>query len=165
MQRTSLAELEIRRHDWGRLRCGCGDGKHMAESLRSLITATSVEEAGKVDFSHHTEIGGLLFEVAVPAASVMMAALADGVSEIAESAILNRIWRIADAEPHFTEAALGREDLRASVQSAIREGIWSLYRALAGPSWRRAEDIIGMVDIQNARFDYFESELRFLNRF
>lgn len=76
-----LVRVELGRHDWASLRCGCGDSaEHVPLLFEAIITAESPRDMIGYTLDRHVEVNTVLFECTVPAVSVILAALAGELS-------------------------------------------------------------------------------------
>ncbi|WP_157902826.1 hypothetical protein [Streptomyces jeddahensis] len=153
---SRLVRAEIGRFDWGQLRCGCGGtAEHVPGTFERLVEAESAEETLGADLEGHLEVQGELFEVAVPAVSVILAALADPLCDTSRNYLLSVLWRVVLGEAHPSEAALGRTHLAQECHLRAREGLPLIFReALAGDS-ETAVEILEFVDLDEKRVDYY----------
>jgi hypothetical protein len=125
---VELVELEIARHDWAALPCGCGrSAAHVAADLSRMARATAPEDADIELLSGHVFIPSVLYEPAVPAVSVALAALADDVAPPAREGFLELLLMLSSGEGQDTDAAARGRDLPAECIAAIRPGVWLLY--------------------------------------
>ncbi|MFI9331214.1 hypothetical protein ACIGZJ_27230 [Kitasatospora sp. NPDC052868] len=123
-----LVELEIKRHDWTKLRCGCGmSAAHVATDLVKL--ARSDKESGfDIEMlDGHVLMPSVLFEPSVPTVSVALAALADDISPSARGKFLELLLLLVAGEGQATELALQGRDLVIECVSVAKSGIWLLY--------------------------------------
>lgn len=135
-----LVELEIACHDWAALDCGCDrSATHVAADLSRMARATTAEDADIEMLSGHVFIPSVLYEPAVPAVSVALAALADDVAPPAREGMLELLSMLSAGEGQAMDAAARGRDLPAECIAAIRPGIWLLYsEVFAGRSLRAA---------------------------
>jgi hypothetical protein len=125
---VELVELEIARHDWAALPCGCGrSAAHLAADLSRMARATAAEDADIEILDGHVFIPSVLYEPAVPAVSVALAALADDVAPPAREGFLELLGILSSGESQSADAAARGRDLPAECIAAMRPGIWSLY--------------------------------------
>lgn len=123
-----LVELEIGRHDWAGMPCGCQrSAEHVGSALLKLAHADSVNKIQLGYIDNHVDVQGVLYEPAVPAVSVALAALADDVAPPARRVFCDLLLNlIAGDGQSQTSRAAGR-DLVAECVAAARLGIWTLY--------------------------------------
>jgi hypothetical protein len=156
---TNVFDAELARYDWPALACGCGrNAAHIPSAFRAILTFD--EAAGGPSLTDHIEVEGSLFQAAVPAVSVILAALASPITAYARDQFIDSLWYVAHGEPDPTEAAQGRADLVEACRERMREGIWIIYREAF--SKRRAEtamDILEMVDDDRQRFEEYRARL------
>jgi hypothetical protein len=156
-----LALAEIERHPWHTLRCGCGEpAGHVAQMLRTIVQATDPEDHFGAVLSGHLEVDGNLFEVAVPAVSVILAALAGELEPAARNQLVGALCVVVAGEPHHTEVAAGRTHLREECRYHARHGIWTILHHGFGKNRDDVVDIIEMLELDDARRDYYLDVLR-----
>lgn len=156
--RPSLIQAE--RVDWASLRCGCGEtGAHIPETFTNLLDASTPEEMAKASLEGHAHIQSLLFEVAVPVTSMIMAALVEETSEAIHVRLLDELISCIGGESHWTEVEAGAPELEIDCQIAAREGIWALYQEYATGRASMARMILDEVDADRDRFEYFDAKL------
>ncbi|MEU8659931.1 hypothetical protein [Actinoplanes philippinensis] len=143
---------EIGRHDWSRLRCGCGEpAGHVADMFRTLIRAPEAGDASGVDFDGHLERLGGLYEPAVPAVGVILAALAGEPPAHARADLIFLLAILVSGDSHPDEEARGLHTLGADVRHRAREGIWVILRHVFGPDRDDAGTILEIIDPDAAR--------------
>lgn len=158
MERMSLAEAELSRHDWSALRCAGGPATGVPQELRGLLAATNGEERHKHywKLDNNVVVQGNLYEAAVPVVSVLCAALADGnTSPYAHSGIVELLFQLVCGEPHGSEIVLGRSDLDVRVKEAALPALWLFYRELATGYSDLANMILEELDPDRARYEFF----------
>ncbi|MFD8002087.1 hypothetical protein [Streptomyces mirabilis] len=156
--RPSLIQAE--RVDWASLRCGCGKtGAHIPETFANLLEARNPREIAEATLEGHVYIQSLLFEVAVPVASMIVAALDEETSGPVHARLLDDLISCVGGESHWTEIEAGVPDIEIDCQIAAREGIWTLYREYATGRAAMARLILEVVDNQPERFAYFDAKL------
>jgi hypothetical protein len=149
-------QAEIGRFDWGQLRCGCGgSAEHVPGIFERLAEAESPEETFGADLEGHHEVQGELFEVAVPAVSVILSALSGPLCDTSRNYLMSVLWRVVLGESHPSEAARGRTHLAQECHLRAREGLPLIFReALTGDS-ETAVEILELVDLDDKRVDYY----------
>ena len=156
--RPSLIQAE--RVDWASLRCGCGKtGAHIPETFASLLVAGTPREMADASLEGHVYIQSLLFEVAVPVTSMIVAALGEETSEAVHIRLLDELGSCLGGESHWTEVEAGAPELEVDCQIVAREGIWTLYQEYATGRASMARMILDVVDTDRDRFEYFDSKL------
>ncbi|MFF8592681.1 hypothetical protein ACF061_14755 [Streptomyces sp. NPDC015220] len=153
---SRLVRAEIGRFDWRQIRCGCGGtAEHVPGIFERLVEAESAEETFGTDLEGHLEVQGELFEAAVPAVSVILAALADPLCDTSRNYLLSVLWRVVLGEAHPSEAARGRTHLPQECRLRAREGLPLIFReALTGDS-ETAIEILEAVDLDDERVDHY----------
>lgn len=124
-----FVELEIERHDWAALECGCGrSAAHVASDLLRLARANTASECTTdVIDNGHVLLPDVLFEPSVPTVSVALAALADDVSLHARQEYTRLLLCLVGDNGQSFEAAHAGRDLVAECTQAAKSGIWLLY--------------------------------------
>ncbi|MGW9072850.1 hypothetical protein ACWGQT_25850 [Streptomyces yangpuensis] len=120
--------IEISRHDWGGMRCGCEEtAAHVPSDLLSLITAQTPAEATLAAIDNHVMIQSNLMDPAPAATAVVLAALADPslTTPEAREVLLELLLYLGCGD------TLQQEECEATIRGAV----WILYRELtAHPS-------------------------------
>ncbi|MBK3572965.1 hypothetical protein JHN63_03825 [Streptomyces sp. MBT65] len=156
--RPSLIQAE--RVDWSSLRCGCSKtGAHIPETFARLLEAGTPSEIAEATLEGHINIQSLLFEVAVPVTSMIIAALQEDLSEPVRLELLEHLLACVAGESHWTEAEAGAPEIDIDCQIAAREGIWTLYQEYATGHAMLARYILEGVDNDQERFAYFDAKL------
>ncbi|WP_067132149.1 hypothetical protein [Microtetraspora malaysiensis] len=124
-----LVELEIERHDWAALQCGCGQSAaHVASDLLRLAKAnTSGECTTDIIDNGHVFLPDVLFAPSVPTVSVALAALADDVPLHAREQYTGLLLCLVGDNGQSFEAVRAGRDLVAECIQAAKSGIWLLY--------------------------------------
>ena len=121
----------------------------------SLVQATDPVEVRGIDFSEHLEVNGGLFEVAVPALSVILAALAGDVTDFAEVELIWLLESLVSGDSHYEVEALGRPDLGEECRALAREGIWVILRYVFGRNREEAGNVLSIIEFDGPRRDYY----------
>jgi hypothetical protein len=125
-----LVELEVARHDWASMPCGCGrTAEHVGSALLKIARTDSDDEINPIYqryIDDHVHISGVLYECAVPTVSVALAALADDVAPRARRVFSDLVLCLVggDAQSPSSQAA-GRVLVDECV-AAARRGTWIL---------------------------------------
>ncbi|RKE22079.1 hypothetical protein [Streptomyces sp. TLI_171] len=112
---------------------------------------------------NHLEVNANLFEAAVPAVSVILAALASELSTLARDHLLISLWRLASGDTHNTEQALGRISLGDECRAKAREGLWLILQlGLTGSAddADTAADLCEVIDLDDNRSGFYQALLR-----
>ncbi|MBO3744201.1 hypothetical protein [Actinoplanes flavus] len=123
--------------------------------FRSLVQATDPVEVRGLDFSGHLEVNGGLFEVAVPALTVILAALAGDMTDFAEVELIWLLESLVSGDSHYSEEALGRPDLGLDCRTLAREGIWVIHRYVFGHNREEAGNVLSIIEFDGPRRDYY----------
>ncbi|MFG2883525.1 hypothetical protein ACGFYV_14690 [Streptomyces sp. NPDC048297] len=154
------SRLELGRHDWAELRCGCGQsGSHLVEAFGRLLDARSVRETVGYTLENHLEVQSMLFEVAPHAVPVMLAALGEDLHDSVRRHFLGMLEYLVAGESHRSEVEAGRPDLAEECIAAVREGIVMLYIEAVSGNTEAAFDILEFVDEDEDRLAYYRSVL------
>lgn len=154
------ALIQAERIDWASLRCGCGNtGAHIPETFARLLVAGTPHEMADASLEGHVYVQSLLFEVAVPVTSMIVAALSEGTSEAVHNRLLDELISCVGGESHWSEVEAGAPDIEVDCQVAAREGIWTLYQEYATGRASMARMILDAVDTDRERFEYFDAKL------
>ncbi|MFB9926935.1 hypothetical protein ACFORO_19460 [Amycolatopsis halotolerans] len=133
-----LLHLEITRHDWSREHCACGrSATHVADDLMRLARADESSGFGTEIFEGHVFVSSFVHEPAVPVVSVVLAALADDVSDYARAKFLELLLFLVGDDGRSERAEREGRDLAAECAAAAKPGIWLLYAEIF--SGRRAD--------------------------
>ena len=156
--RPSLIQAE--RVDWAALRCGCGrTGAHLPETFARLLEASTPGEIADATLDGHINIQSLLFEVAIPVTSMIVAALQEDLSEPVRLELLDHLLTCVAGESHWTEVEAGAPEIEVDCRIAAREGIWTLYQEYATGHAMLARYILEGVDNDQERYVYFDAKL------
>ena len=152
--------IQAERVDWGSLRCGCGEtGAHMPGTFARLLEAGTSSEIAESTLEGHINIQSLLFEVAIPVTSLIVAALQEGLSEAVRLEMLDHLLTCVAGESHWTEVEAGAPEIEIDCQIVAREGIWTLYQEYATGRASMARMLLDVVDSDRERFEYFDAKL------
>jgi hypothetical protein len=145
MSTRMLAELELERWDWPRLRQATGGAAHVPAAIRALLNAVSSDELDEPywKLENHVVSQGRLFQAALPVVSVLIAALTctDRPAWV-RTGILDLLFQLVNGTADDSEIANGERDLAAACQQAAREGLWVLYRELIEGEREAAKEVL-----------------------
>lgn len=98
----------------------------------------------------------MLYEIALPATGVIVAALAGGPLEPwVENDYLNALHTVVNGEPHRTELELGHTDLAEQCAARAKAGIWAMYSVMRRSNAEWLLDILDTVDEDRERVAAF----------
>ncbi|MGW1563260.1 hypothetical protein ACWCQ1_43265 [Streptomyces sp. NPDC002144] len=117
------------------------------------------QELADASLEGHVYVQSLLFEVALPVTSVIVAALSEETSETVHARLLDELISCVSGESHGTEGEAGASELEIDCQIAAREGIWTLYQEYATGRASMARMILDAVDTDRERFECFDAKL------
>jgi hypothetical protein len=149
MDTELLAELELARWDWSRLRQATGPATHVPGSIRGMLRSTTPDELDEHywELENHVVIQGRLFQAAPPVVSVVMAALTCSTRPSwVRIGLLDLLFQLVIGTSHENEIANGSHLLGATCKKAARHGIWVLYRELIEGERDAARDILDQVE-------------------
>ncbi|GAA3809096.1 hypothetical protein [Amycolatopsis tucumanensis] len=148
---SRLVRAELARHDWGRLRCGCGQsGAHLPGTFETILEAAEPREALGARLDNHLEISGNLFEVAVPAVEVILAALAGPLPDFARVEFLDMLAVLVSGDSYAGQPA----DLGEHCRLKARNGLWTILQVGYEHEAETARDILWVVDPDQPRSGY-----------
>lgn len=123
-----LFDVELGRYDWAALACGCGGpADHLPGEFRRLAAASSDSEATLNGIFDHVSVNEVLYEPAVPAASVTLAALAGELAVPARRSFLELLLGLVAGESQAFNVADPGRDLLEECRFATASGIWLLH--------------------------------------
>lgn len=131
--------------------------------FEAILTAGTPQDMIGYTLDNHLEIGTNLFEAAVPAVGVILAALAGDPSPLARDHLLDTLCHLVSGDSHATEQARGRTRLGDECRLKAREGYWLIARiGLAGSAddAETAADICECIDLDDERSRYYQALLR-----
>ena len=148
-----LAKREISRVDWSLLPVMGDRSSSVPTSLIGLLEARSEDEAEKFywKLENVVVVQGQLFEAAPATVSVLLAALAEGVSSVVKAHVLELIFQLVAGESEEDAVARGNAALGDECRVRAREGIWTLYSELVGEHHRAVRDILARIDQDESR--------------
>jgi hypothetical protein len=161
---SAAVRLELERHDWAALGCGCGrSADHIPAMFEAVLTAQTPEDFAGSTFFNHLEICADVVECSVPAVGVILAALAGELSAPARRLLLETLYTVVAGGTHDTELQMGNWGLAEQCRSRALEGLWTVLQAgLTGspPDAEIAADICELVDTDEARSVFYQARLR-----
>lgn len=153
---TSVFDVELARHEWAALACGCGrTAAHIPATFKAIMAFEG--ETGGPSLTDHIEFETNLFEAAVPAVSVMLAALSGPIPAYAREEFLDSLWYLSTGESDSSEDERGRTRLAEACRERMREGIWILYREVFSKHGGTALEILEMIDGDRQRFEDYRA--------
>ncbi|WP_433793704.1 hypothetical protein [Actinoplanes sp. CA-252034] len=156
--RAKAARIEVRRHDWAAYRAPVSSGPSIPDVFQRLLDAGSAEEAAGFSLEYRLEVQSMVYEVALPALDVMLAAYVEDLPNWVESEFLNALHGIILGEPHRSELDLGNFDLVERCVQRARDGIWTLYARLSKFNADFLIDILDEIDTDRDRFEAYRHE-------
>ncbi|MGY6024198.1 hypothetical protein [Streptomyces spinosirectus] len=124
-----------------------------------MLEAGTSSEIADSTLEGHINNQSLLFEVAIPVTSLIVAALQENLSEAVRLEMLDHLLTCVAGESHWTEIDAGAPEIEIDCQIAAREGIWSLYQEYATGHVMLARYLLEGVDKDRERFAYFDGKL------
>ncbi|WP_109777819.1 hypothetical protein [Streptomyces sp. CG 926] len=157
----NVVTIELQRHDWAALRCGCGkSGAHIPSSFTALLEARTLGETVGHTLDGHLERESMLFQVAPIAVPAILAALTCDLPPFTRAHFLNMLWYLVTGESHSTEVAAGLPELEEECRFAVREGIWLIYKEATSGDSETSFDILEFVDLDSGRFEHFRAMVK-----
>ncbi|MEV4411801.1 hypothetical protein [Catellatospora sp. NPDC049609] len=132
----------------------------MREMFTRIVQAEEPADAMDAVLDGHVELEGNLFDVAVPAVSVILAALAGELAPFARHLLMINLWRLVCGEAHHTEMAFGRTHLGDECRHKAREGVWVILNEGLRHNGEEAIDILEQIDLDDERRDYYIDVVR-----
>jgi len=159
-----LWRAELSRHNWKSYSCGCGQtAEHVPADFAAFMGAAPESVAQKTfrdGLDNHVIIQSNIFEAAIPATSVLIAALGSWPSSAHRRRIITRIRGIVGAETFHAEVDDGRVDLELAARETARAGIWNIYRSLVEDASPSALYTLEYIEPDEARLEYFYALVR-----
>ncbi|MFF9813534.1 hypothetical protein [Streptomyces sp. NPDC014006] len=143
--------IELSRIDWGAYECRCGEGGHVGEDMRRIISARSLAEMGVATLEGHVEDQAMVAPVAAPAAGVIMAAFQEDLAPVVVEELLLALWRLVLGEAD--------ESVTAEIHEQVRDGIWLIYREATRGDTETALEILEYVERDRARYEHVRQAL------
>ncbi|MGW2706575.1 hypothetical protein [Streptomyces sp. NPDC001340] len=134
-------------------------GAHIPETFADLPEVSSSQEMVEVSLEGHEYIQSLLFEVAVTVTFMIVAALNGETSEAVHVRLLDELISCVGGVSHWTGVEAGVPELEIDCRIAAREGLWTLYTEYATGRASMARMVLGVVDADRERFEYFDAKL------
>ncbi|MEU4214079.1 hypothetical protein [Actinoplanes sp. NPDC026623] len=104
------------------------------------------------------ESQSMVYEIALPATGVILAAFAGGrPAQWVEDEFVTALHNILYGEPHRSELDLGNDDLVDRCVERARDGIWGLYASLRRSNALWMIDMLRLVDHDQDRVTAFEA--------
>lgn len=152
------ARLELGRHDWSAYRAPGSGGPSLPEVFLRMFDAHDQAAATGFSLEHKLEVQSMVFEVALPAVGVIMAAYADGgLPQWVEDELLTVLHNVITGEPHRSELERGNVDLVDRCIATARSGIWSMYARLTKSNADFLLDVLDFVDDDRDRLSAFQA--------
>ncbi|MEU8186714.1 hypothetical protein [Micromonospora carbonacea] len=153
--RYSAARQELERISWDDFRAPNGSGVAVAEIFRRLFDAEQEGDVEGCGLEQQLEVQSMVFEVALPAVGVILAAFAEEIPAWLEMDLLNALHSVLMGEPHYSEIENGNEDLVDRCVESARGGLWVMYARLSKRNYDVLLDILGEADLGGARYEWF----------
>lgn len=156
--KAKAARLEVQRHDWSAYRAPISGGMAIPDIFLKLMDTEIADEAVGASLEYRLEVQSMVYEVALPALDVILAAYAENPPVWVESEFLNALHNIILGEPHRSELELGNFDLVDRCIQRARDGIWVLYSRLSRFNADFLIDILDAIDTDRERFEAYRTE-------
>lgn len=151
----SAARLEVGRVDWTSYRAPKHGGPGIPEIFLKLFEAGSADEAAGYSLEQRFEVQAMVYEVALPAVDVIVAAYADSPPLWLEMELLDVLHNIVLGEPHRSEVEAGNHLLIEQCVDRARRGMWVLYSRLSKHNYEFLLDILAELDDDRSRVEAF----------
>ena len=99
-----------------------------------------------------------LFEVAVPAVSVILAALAGLISKFSRGQFIVMLWYLVCGDSHHSEVALGRSRLGDGCRLKDRKGIWVILHHAVNRHDETAFEMLSLVGLDEGRPGFYAAK-------
>jgi hypothetical protein len=118
----NMVQIEISRHDWASLWCGCHrTAEHVPHDFLQALAGPPPERAGAGWADNHAYIQSNLMQPAVATASITMAALADGAPVEHRHHLLAILQDLSTGE---------QDDIDDACLKVVQGGTWILYEEI-----------------------------------
>ncbi|HEY8561602.1 MAG TPA: hypothetical protein VIL74_14595 [Pyrinomonadaceae bacterium] len=170
---VSLAEIELARIDWSKLReirSSFGErivsADYVPSVVRALLNAKTPEEAEELEWKieNHIFVQRCLFEAAEHLVPVLIALLPEVPQGFIKNTILALLFEIVSGYPDQSEIALGNDALADRCRVKAREGLWTLYQLfIDGDEVQRSFvfDVLEAIETDPSRLEAFTKAVNF----
>lgn len=171
-KKTNLAELELERVDWSKLRDirSCLKERIISSAyvpsvMKGILNAKSLEEAEKFywQIENKAFVQGQLFESAEYLVPVLISSLLEVKEDFIKIWILEMLFQIVAGVPDQSEIALGNSELGERCRARAREGLWILYKILTNGNSENsgiASDILEIIETDSSRLEMFLKSIK-----
>lgn len=168
----SLAELELARVDWSKLREIRSALKEKIVSadyipfvMKGILNAKSLAEAEELywEIENSIFVQGQLFEAAEYLVPILIASLLEVQEDFIKTTILELLFQIVAGIPHEVEITLGNSQLGERCRAKAREGLWILYKLLVNGDSKdstMAFEILEKIETDSFRLETFTKAKR-----
>ena len=157
MSKFPLASAEIERVNWEGLRELNGSAAGVPDALRGLLCAQNNAEAEQFywKIENHVVVQGRLYEAAEHVIPVLLAALLDGADRETTISVMEIIFQIVAGSTAEEEIERGNSQVVELCHLRAREGLWVIYRELAGGNRDAALEILEHIELDVERLDAY----------
>lgn len=159
-----LANLELDRVDWGKLREDCKMADNVPFAVKKLLYAENSKEAEEAywELDNGVVVQGQLFESAEYLIPVLIASLLEDNPKFIRDNILELLFQIVAGEVHEAELFSGGfTNLGDKCRKKAREGLWILYNELLYGNKEAASEILEKIETNKERLETFLQEKNF----
>ncbi|MFJ2832729.1 hypothetical protein ACIPC1_35135 [Streptomyces sp. NPDC087263] len=152
----NILSIEIARHDWGRMTCGClGTGEHIPVDFLRSLEGPPPDREGEGWADNHAFVQSNLMQPAVATASIVMAALTRGVPAEHRRQLMLVLHALANGE---------QDDVAEECQETIRSGAWLLYEEISSgrniDAASYAYELLELIEGESNRLEDFHAAVR-----
>jgi hypothetical protein len=170
---VSLAEIELARIDWSKLReirSSYGDrivsADYVPSVIKALLNAKTPKEAEELEWKidNHIFVQRQLFEAAEYLVPVLITALLEAKQDFIKLTIFRLLFEIVSGYPDQSEIALGNNGLADRCRAKAREGLWVLYQLFVGGNEVQrcfVFDVLEAIETDASRLEAFTKALNF----
>ncbi|MFF4216405.1 hypothetical protein [Streptomyces nondiastaticus] len=148
-----MLQLEISRHKWDRLMCGClSTAEHIPRDFLESLEGPATPRPGAGWADNHAYVQSNLMQPAIATASIVMAALADGAPLRHRRNLMAVLLSLANGE---------QDDIADKCLNVIRGGTWILYEEVASgrsiDAAAYAFEVLQLMDEESDRLAVFQA--------
>jgi hypothetical protein len=153
---VDVLEIEIDRHNWALMTCGCGrTGEHVPSDFSRSLQEPPQERAGEGWADNHAFVQSNLMQPAIATASIVMAALVRGVPSGHRRQLMLVLHALLNGE---------QEDMAEECLRVVRGGAWVLYEEISSgrniDAASYAFEILELIDEESDRLAHFHERVK-----
>ncbi|WP_129799378.1 hypothetical protein [Streptomyces sp. F001] len=151
MQKFDVLHIEIERHDWAGMVCGCGrSADHIPTDFISALQKSAPSRAGEGWADGHAYVQSNLMLPAAATTAMVMAALVSGVPDEHRRQLFIVLAALVNGE---------QDDLAEACLEIVQGGSWLLYEEIASgrniDAASYAFEILQLIDDEAERLEFF----------